>query len=234
MNPLIITTIAQLGNEHGLAVDLALDFDDLKDLEALADGVTSPPKYADAARMNNFSTFYCLAHATDSESIWEHHNNRRGWEKALKAWRRTLTVDYVTLCREMNAFLLDDERAQIEIVKRLTTPKPDAAPKAAQPKPGQDLGWLLDTLMSEYGGTVKYWIWQAPIDHTRLCLDNHNRRKHRDRREAGDTASDPNDPSIKALRLFRHAEAAFVQKIIDRDGAQAPQPDQLKELAANG
>lgn len=271
MNPLLITTIAQLDREHGHSVDLALDFDDIKNLDALADAVTTPEKsldykaalwpslalggatftrlsigvedfleeyprkwYAEAGKLNNYSTFYCLAHAAESELIWEFHNNRRGWEKALAAWRRTLTVDYTTLCDRISEFLLEDERAQIDVIKRLSTPPTQGPPKGQQPKPSRDLGWLIDTLLAEYGGTVQYWVWEAPIDHVRLCLDNHRKRKQKERREAGDTASDPDDPRIKSLRLFRHAESSFIEKIVERNSEPAPQAAKPKELATNG
>lgn len=133
---------------------------------------------------------WCLAHAREPDVAWR-LNDRAEFRATVKAW-----------CRGVKA-TLSEIAAALEDFQRLE--KSDEEQAATARKAGRpDCGWMIERMMSEYGGTVEEWLWRTPLESIRMLLRNLATRKAAENGHQG--APDPDLPGIQELAAFRTAE----------------------------
>lgn len=237
MNELVSTSVRMLQAE-GVALRLPDDLADLIELNRLADLVTQATpssEYLAAVEpelqiggvtlrrlslgavefMENHvaewfgedpddylrSLVYCMAEGRDPAALFA-YTTATSWRKAVRRWCRQVSVS------------LPELQAAIARFQRAEKTDDQAAVKS-------DKGWLLETLLATYGGTVEQWVWKTSLEEIALLVDRlRERRNEEARREAGASgghASDPELKSMRALYRFRTFEEQLLKRLKERD-----------------
>lgn len=140
---------------------------------------------------------YCLAEGRNPSALWA-FDEKPAFAKRLKEWSRSISCDFHELKEAVEKFKTSDE----DTTRKMGT------------KPAQsDRGWMLDLLMSEYGGTIEQWVWQTPLVEIAVLLKRRRERKEAEAAAEGKVVpTDSDSPYIRALYLFRDFEARFMAK----------------------
>lgn len=150
---------------------------------------------------------WALAHGDDPACVWG-PTSPDALRKTVRAWCRTVGAT------------VQDLHAVIDRYTRADRELTDEENAQASRRRKSDHGWMIETLLGTYGGTVEQWVWQTPVDTIQLLLRELMRRKEHERRAAGGDASapDPDHPHVRALYAFRKAEEALFAKLRSRHG----------------
>jgi hypothetical protein len=244
MNELVATSIKSM-QEQGLRLLLPDDLADLIELNTLADAVTADiftPEYeaalrpelhlggivlrrpsigaledieervstwfADDARLFIIGLAYCMAHGNAPCKLWQ-YDDAEDFARMLRTWSRDIGVTFDDLQNGIKRFQSLEEKAA-EVAKHW---KPNKS----------DRGWLIELLMSEYGGTVDQWVWQTPLNEIQLLLKRRSERKRAEAQaQGGKTPADPDSPYIRALYNFRLKESQIIAVLTARKKKASP------------
>jgi hypothetical protein len=150
----------------------------------------------------NLAVVFLLAHARTPEVFWDCVAERRHWwqwrsgqatfRARVERWAARQGATREELLRAANEFL-------------------DVGPRAPEPKRREDepasenLGWLIEMLVREYGHDAEHWLWHATTEEVRYLLDARAARAEREARAASGRgkAPDPDDRFIRALHAFK-------------------------------
>ena len=155
--------------------------------------------YAGDARTMDIAVVYALAHSHEPDALAAMGGSVSTTFK-LHLWARTLKASWASL-NEAAEYLLGIDR------NRPAAPAADTGNGSAEDNPA-DFGPVLECLLSEYGNTAEYWLWEVPCATVTELLAARERRLSIQSGERGGMTS----AQVSAHKAFKVAAVAFVAK----------------------
>lgn len=239
MHPLVEKTVRRALDGGGV-FDPLVDFDALQNLERLASAATEPPLedhlvfldlpliagnvhlyrlswgaldwvadcaatwYADDGRMYDRALAWAHAHARSPGAFRRCSSQREATAEILK-WSRAQSSSW-------NAIMTGVDSLISEITK-------GRAKRGCETRPSAGCGPVLESLQSEYGKDIDYWLWDLSVAALSAILKAHKYRLDRTDAQLCTDAHRPPDPNSSIVRNtveFQRAAKAFLESVLGR------------------
>jgi len=155
--------------------------------------------YAGDARTMDLAVVYALAHSREPDLLAAMGGSFKT-TFVLHLWARKLKASWAAL-NEAAEYLLGIDR------NRPALPATDAGDGSVADNP-DDFGPVLECLLSEYGNTAEYWLWEVPCETVSELLAARERRLAIQSGERGGMTS----AQVSAHKAFKASALAFVAK----------------------